>query len=400
MVKFLDLAAQNNEIIIDVERKFAQIHERTAYIDGPHVAEFEKEFASFLGARRVIGVGSGTDALRLALMAVGIASGDEVITVPSSFIATAASIIQAGGTPSFVDIDPVTGTMDPGALANYLAAGRWHSKNRPRAIVPVHLYGLPASMNEIFEVANEYKLAVVEDACQAHGARVMGSSGWRMAGTLGDAGCFSFYPGKNLGAWGEAGAVATNNDALAEKVLRLRNHGRISHFAHLDCGYNARLDTMQAAVLSAKLKRLNSWNRRRREIALTYRQLLSGYSVLTPTEPSDRESSYHLFVIRSAKRDAIRQALLDNQIECGIHYPVPLHLQPALKYLGYSPCDFPVSEHWADSILSLPIHPHMLDTEVVEVARIIRNYIQPNASHPMFEQAVALGKEYPPRATE
>src|SRR5215469_483809 len=238
MVKFLDLTRQNCEIASDVERKFAQIHQNTSYIDGPQVAEFETEFAAYLGVRRVIGVGSGTDALRLALIGAGIGAGDEVITVPSTFIATAAAVIQAGATPSFVDIDPATGTMDPRALASYLEVGRFRSKNGPRAIVPVHLYGLPAAMNEIGDIAKQYGLAVIEDACQAHGARIVNGAGWKMAGAIGQAGCFSFYPGKNLGAWGEAGAVATNDDGIAERVLRLRNHGRMSHFAHQIYGYN------------------------------------------------------------------------------------------------------------------------------------------------------------------
>jgi dTDP-4-amino-4,6-dideoxygalactose transaminase len=380
MIKFLDLARQNSEITSDVERKFAQIHQNTSYIDGPQVAEFEGEFAAYLGVRRVIGVGSGTDALRLALIAAGIGAGDEVITVPSTFIATAAAIIQAGATPSFVDVDPMTGTMDPRALAAYLEAGRFRSKNGPRAIVPVHLYGLPAAMNELGEIAKQFRLAVIEDACQAHGARIFGGDRWRMAGAIGEVGCFSFYPGKNLGAWGEAGAVATNDDGIAERVLRLRNHGRMSHFAHQDCGYNARLDTIQAAVLSAKLKRLDAWNARRREIADTYRHLLSDCDLLTPNHPNGLESSYHLFVIRSPKRDAIRQALLENQIECGIHYPVPLHLQPALRSLGYNAGDFPVSENWSDRILSLPMHPHMQDAEVAQVVKTIRSCLQPTTS--------------------
>ncbi len=392
MIKFLDLARQNSEITSDVERKFAQIHHNTSYIDGPQVAEFEAEFAAYLSARRVIGVGSGTDALRLALIAAGIGAGDEVITVPSTFIATAAAIIQAGATPSFVDIDPMMGTMDPRALASYLEAGRFRSKNGPRAIVPVHLYGLPAAMNEIGEIAKQFRLAVIEDACQAHGARIFSAGRWKMAGAIGEAGCFSFYPGKNLGAWGEAGAVATNDEGIAERVLRLRNHGRMSHFAHQDCGYNARLDTIQAAVLSAKLKRLDAWNARRREIADTYRHLLIDCDLQTPNHLDDVESSYHLFVIRSQRRDAIRQALLENQIECGIHYPVPLHLQPALRSLGYNAGDFPVSENWSDSILSLPIHPHMQDADVTQVVKTIRSCLEPKASTPIVGNPVSTGE--------
>ncbi len=380
MIKFLDLAAQNNEIVIDVERAFAQIHETTSYIDGPPVAAFEAAFAEFLNVRHVIGVASGTDALRLALIAAGVSAGDEVITVPMTFIATASAIMQAGATPVFVDIDPATGTMCPRALQRYVESRQWKSANGPRAIIPVDLYGLPAPMNEIREIARGAGLAVIEDACQAHGARLTCDGRWQMAGTVGAAGCFSFYPGKNLGAWGDAGAVATNDDELAERVRRLRNHGRISHYAHADCGYTARLDTMQAAVLISKLKRLAKWNARRREIASLYRQRLESTEVDLPLEPADAESCYHLFVIRSARRDLIRASLLEQAIDCGIHYPVPLHLQPALRSLGYQEGDFPVSEHWADTVLSIPIHAHMSDGEVEQVSRTIEDTLARQAA--------------------
>jgi dTDP-4-amino-4,6-dideoxygalactose transaminase len=368
MVKFVDLSAQNREIMPEVEHEFARIHAAAAYIDGPPVTEFEREFARFLGAQRVIGVGSGTDALRLALIAAGVRRGDEVITTPMTFTATVEAIMQAGARPVFVDVDPETGNLDPIALQRYLDRGRWHSLHGPRAIVPVHLYGMPAAMPEICRIAAAHDLTVIEDACQAHGARVRTGEEWSHAGTIGRAGCFSFYPGKNLGAWGDAGAVATDDEELAERVLRLRNHGRISHYAHEDCGYNSRLDTLQAAVLSAKLKRLPVWNRRRRELGASYRELMADCGLVLPPAADDRESCYHLFVIRSPHRDRIRQALLRNRIECSIHYPVPVHLQPALRPLGYGNHDFPESEHFADTVLSLPIHPHMTNLDVVRVA--------------------------------
>ena len=377
MIKFLDLAAQNAEIMNDVQERFAKIHENTSYIDGPPVSQFEKEFATFLGAAHTVGVGSGTDALRLALMAIGVGPGDEVITVPSSFIATAAAIIQTGATVTFVDIDPETGSMDPVALSDYLKAKKFKSPNGPRAVVPVHLYGLPAGLSEVCEVARAHEIPVVEDSCQAHGSRIRMSDGWRMAGTIGEAGCFSFYPGKNLGAWGEAGAVVTNDQGIAERVLRLRNHGRMSHFAHQECGYNARLDTMQAAVLSAKLKRLDAWNARRRELAAAYNKHLNGSGVETPAQTNGLESNYHLYVIRSNQRDTIRQALLAEGIDCGIHYPVPLPLQPALRSLNYAVGDFPRSERWADSILSLPMHPHMTEEQVAQVSRVVKTSVLP-----------------------
>lgn len=393
MIKFLDLAAQNAEINSEVQERFAKIHETTSYVDGPAVAEFENDFAAFLGVRHVVGVGSGTDALRLSLLAIGVGAGDEVITVPSSFIATAAAIIQTGATVTFVDIDPETGSMDPTALSNYLAARKFKSANGPKAVVPVHLYGLPAGLADISEIARIYGIPVIEDSCQAHGSRIRMKDGWRMAGTIGDAGCFSFYPGKNLGAWGEAGAVVTNDQGLAERVLRLRNHGRMSHFAHQECGYNARLDTMQAAVLTAKLKRLHTWNARRRELAGLYHRQLSDTEVDLPSETNGLESNYHLYVIRSTQRDVIRQALLAEGIDCGIHYPVPLPLQPALRSLNYAVGDFPRSEKWADSILSLPMHPHMTNEQVAQVSSVVRASAQPHGQSP-----VAPGKN--PARTE
>jgi dTDP-4-amino-4,6-dideoxygalactose transaminase len=371
-IKFVDLAAQNAEIRDDVERALARIHAETAYIGGPAVGQFEEEFASFLGVRHVIGVNSGTDALRLALLALDIGIGDEVITTPMTFIGTVEAIVQAGARPVFVDVEPQTCNLSVGAARHYLEAGNFNSPNGPRAIMPVHLYGMPAAMGAIRELAGEFGLHVVEDACQAHGAQAVVDRRWIRAGTIGAAGCFSFYPGKNLGAWGEAGAVATNDDGLAQRVLLLRDHGRISHYAHETYGYNARLDALQAAVLSAKLKRLEQWNTRRREIADEYRGLLSGIPLplWLPTEPRDAESVYHLFVVRSPRRDALRSALLANQIECGIHYPVPLHLQPACRALGYRPGDFPESERAADAVLSLPIHPHLKRSELERIANV------------------------------
>jgi dTDP-4-amino-4,6-dideoxygalactose transaminase len=376
MIKFIDLAAQNREIVCEVERDLATIHENTAYIDGPPVEAFEKEFAAFLGVGHVIGTGSGTDSLRLALIAAGIGAGDEVITAPLTFVATAEAIIQTGARPVFVDVDPRTCNLSVDELRRYVETKRWSTRNGPRAIVPIHLYGLPAAMNEIRKIAREHDLVVIEDACQAHGAGVRGPQRWERAGAMGDAGCFSFYPGKNLGAWGEAGAIATNNEQLADRVRRLRNHGRLSHYAHQECGYNARLDTIQAAVLRAKLKRLIAWNERRREIANSYQELLRDCEVELPAEPEDFLSCYHLFVIRSPHRDTIRQLLLENQVQCGIHYPVPLHLQPALRSLGHAPGDFLVSERIADTVLSLPMHPHLTNLEVVQVAEIVRDAVK------------------------
>jgi len=370
-IKFADLVSQTAEVRERVERELVKIHLSAGYIGGPQVKAFEEEFAAYLGVRHVVSVANGTDALRLSLLAIGVGPGTEVITSPMTFIATAAAIRQTGARPTLVDIDPETCNIDPDALRRYLVERRRRSPHGLRAIVPVHLYGLPAAMREIQEIAIEFGLRIVEDACQAHGASFHDGQRWRYAGTLGAAGCFSFYPGKNLGAWGDGGAIATDSDELAERVRLLRDHGRLSHYAHQDYGYNSRLDAVQAAVLRVKLERLADWNRRRREVAELYRELLDGAGLVLPVEPEGFASAYHLYAIRSRRRDAIRQTLLGRNIECGIHYPVPLHLQPACRDLGYRPGDFPVSERIADTELSLPMHPHLTDAEVRCVAESV-----------------------------
>jgi len=370
-MKFVDLSAQNEEIRGRVERELAEIHNRTSYIGGAQVESFEREFAEFVGARRAVGVSSGTDALRLALMALGIGPGDEVITTPMTFIATVAAIVQTGATPVFVDIDPGSGNIDPDKVRGYLAARRYRTENGPKALLPVHLYGQPAEIERLGRIAEEFGLHLVEDACQAHGARVKTTRGWRNAGTFGAAACFSFYPGKNLGGWGDGGAVVTDDDNLADEISSLRDHGRISHYAHDRIGYNSRLDAIQAAVLRAKLELLPRWNERRREIAAEYRNQLRHSRITLLPEADGIESCYHLFVIRSGMRDAIRQELLAQGIECGIHYPVPLHLQPACASLGHKPGDFPESEQFADTILSLPMHPHLKSADIARVTRVV-----------------------------
>ncbi len=371
-IKFLDLAAQNREIAQRAARELEALHAATSYVGGPALAAFEREFAAYLGVKYVVGVGSGSDALRLALLALGIGPGDGVITVPMTFIATAAAIVQAGAVPEFVDVDPSTCNLSPDHLCRYLEAGRFRSPNGPRAVIPVDLYGLPCAMDQVAAIAHQYKLLVVEDACQAHGARLSVGGRWVRAGTLADAGCFSFYPAKNLGCWGQGGALATNDERLAAVAARLADHGRTSHYGHEAYGYNARLDTLQAAVLRAKLEHLEDWNRRRRAIAARYRELLNGCGALLPEEPAGLESCYHLFTIRSARRDAIRAALNAAAIGNGIHYPLPLHLQPACAALGYRPGDFPASERIAETTLSLPMHPHLTDDEVATVAAVVR----------------------------
>ena len=374
-IKFVDLAGQNLEIAERVAFELEAVHSATAYVGGHQVESFEREFAEFLNVKRVVAVANGTDALRIALLALGVGPGDEVLTVPMTFIATAASIVQTGARPRFVDIDPNTGNMSLPALRSFLEALPRKERRAVRAIVPVHLYGLPAPIVELKEIAAEFNLKLVEDACQAHGARVRTADGMKMAGTFGDAGCFSFYPGKNLGAWGDGGAVATNDDEIAHRVTSLSNHGRLSHYAHEICGYNSRLDSIQAAVLRAKLEKLAEWNERRRVVAAAYRELLAPLDAQPILEPATAESCYHLFVIRSTRRDAIRNALLQKEIECGIHYPVPLHLQPALAYLGYRSGDFPASEALADTTLSLPMHPHLNGQEILRTVETVASVL-------------------------
>ncbi len=384
-VKFVDLAAQNLEINQRVASELDLLHSKTAYVGGEQVECFEREFGEFLNVKRVIGVANGTDALRVALLALGIGPGDEVITVPMTFIATAAAIVQTGARPSFVDIDPETGNMSAPLLRSFLESRPASERSAIRALVPVHLYGLPAPIVELKEIAAEFNLKIVEDACQAHGARVRTAGGMAMAGTLGDAGCFSFYPGKNLGAWGDGGAVVTNDDEIARRVSLLSNHGRLSHYAHEICGYNSRLDSIQAAVLRAKLEKLAEWNERRRVVASAYRELLAPLDVRPILEPDGVESCFHLFVVRSVRRDAIRNALLQNDIECGIHYPVPLHLQPALAYLGYRSGDFPASEALADTTLSLPMHPHLNGQEILRTVETVSSALAA-ANEPLAPQ--------------
>jgi dTDP-4-amino-4,6-dideoxygalactose transaminase len=396
-IKFVDLAAQNVEIVERVQREMAEVHQNTSYVGGPQVEAFEHEFAEFVGSRHAIGVASGTDALRLALTAIGIGAGDEVLTSPMTFIATAAAIQQTGASPVFVDVNPATGNISPDRLREYLQQRKYRTSGRPKAIMPVHLYGLPAEMAEICEIAGEFDLQVIEDACQAHGAQVHDETRWRHAGTIGRVGCFSFYPGKNLGGWGEGGAVVTDDDECAVRIRTLRDHGRISHYAHHYFGYNARLDTIQAVVLRAKLARLAQWNCRRREIAALYCKLLASSQIQLPIEPSDVSSCYHLFAVRSRRRDALRLALLNKKIECGIHYPVPLHLQLACRDFGYRHGDLPVSELIADTELSLPIHPHLTDHEVRFVVNVLLEATNRNARTVIGDASGAATVSYLPR---
>ena len=374
-VPFLDLKAQYKQIETEVIPAVTEAMAAGMFIGGPQVAGFEEEFAAFCDSRYCIGVGSGTDALRFALMAAGVGPGDAVVTVPNTFIATTEAISQVGATPIFVDVDPQTYTMDPQKLEDYFemslkpqASGL---KPRPKAVIPVHLYGQTADMDPILDIAKQYDLVVIEDACQAHGA----SYKTRKAGSLGRAGCFSFYPGKNLGAFGEAGAVVTWDKEMAQKIRMIRDHGQAQKYFH-DCeGYNGRLDAIQAAVLRIKLTRLLDWNQSRRKNAALYSELLQEVPGITlPVEAAFAESVYHLYVILADNRDGLQKFLQERGIATGLHYPLPLHLQKAYAHLGYKKGDFPVAEQAAERLLSLPMYPELTRDRIEYVCTSIKEF--------------------------
>jgi len=392
-VPFLDLKAQYKQIETEVIPAVSEAMAAGMFIGGPQVSGFEDEFAAFCDSKYCIGVGSGTDALRFALMAAGIGPGDAVITAPNTFIATTEAISQVGATPIFVDVDPKTYTMDPQKLAelmeNYKKPNLSHEildrdersgfhrdkpnkPNRPRAIIPIHLYGQPADMDPILEIARQYDLVVIEDACQAHGAAYKN----RKAGSLSMAGCFSFYPGKNLGAFGEAGAVVTQDEEMAQKIRMIRDHGQAQKYFHDLEGYNGRLDAIQAAVLRIKLKRLQGWNRSRRNNAALYTERLQDLSGITlPVEAEFAESVYHLYVILADNRDGLQKFLSEKSIATGLHYPLPLHLQKAYAHLGHKKGDFPVAEHTAERLLSLPMYPELTAEQIHYVCSSIKEFV-------------------------
>lgn len=373
----------------ELVRIFMETLRTARFIGGPEVEGFERDFARFCGSRYCAGVGSGTDALRFALIAAGVNAGDTVITVPNTFIATSEAISQAGAVPDFVDVDQCTCNMNPARLEEYLEAGCRRDGRTGRlisrrtrgpvtAVVAVHLYGQMADMDPLTGLAAKYGLAVIEDACQAHGARYYSKRmrRWITAGSAGAAAAFSFYPGKNLGACGEAGAVTTGDAATDKTVRMLRDHGQVRKYHHEMEGYNGRLDAMQAGFLRFKLGRLAEWNRQRRENALRYKDLLGGISgVFTPFEPGWSRAVYHLFVIHTKRRDPLRAWLAENGIQTGLHYPVPLHLQHAYRGRGYKKGDFPVSEKLAREGLSLPMYPGLAASHQEHVAQKIRDFL-------------------------
>jgi dTDP-4-amino-4,6-dideoxygalactose transaminase len=368
----IDLAAGYPALKEEIEAVVASVLASGRYVGGPEVEGLEREFASYCGARDAVAVGSGTDSLRFTLIALGIGSGargdgaqrNEVVTSPFSFAATTEAISQAGGRPVFSDIDPETFNLDPAGLEEALTP-------RTRAILPVHLYGHPADMPPILDLAARRDLAVVEDACQAHGAFHQESR----TGSIGDAGCFSFYPTKNLGACGEGGMVTTSRPEVAAGVRRLRDHGQDAKYHHIEEGFNGRLDALQAAILRLKLRRLDDWNGRRRAVAARYRDALQDVAVTLPVERSWARHVYHQFTVRVEKRDAVRDALARKGVDAGVHYPIPLHLQPCYAWMGLKEGSFPHAERAAREVLTLPVYPELNEAQIDRVCEVLRETV-------------------------
>jgi len=360
VIPYADLRRQYRAIKPEIDEAVLRVLDSTQFILGDEVVAFEREFAAYCGTADAIGVNSGTSALHLALLAAGIGPGDEVITVPFTFVATAAAIVYTGATPVFVDIDPETFTMAPGAIEQVITP-------RTKAIMPVHLYGHAADMDPILEIAHRRGLVVIEDAAQAHGARYKG----RPCGSIGAMAAFSFYPGKNLGAYGEGGAVVTSDPALATKIRVMRSWGEERRYEHSVKGFNYRMDGIQGAILRVKLRHLDAWTAARRARAADYARAFAGTGIATPVERPGCRHVYHVYAVRLSQRDSTRAALQAADIQTGVHYPIPIHLQPAHADLGYGPGDFPVSEEAAAQVLSLPMFPEMTVEQAEQVAAAV-----------------------------
>jgi dTDP-4-amino-4,6-dideoxygalactose transaminase len=364
-VPFLDLKAHHNPLKEEIQAAISEVIDSSAFAGGPFVARFEEDFAAYCRTHFAVGVGNGTEAIWLALLAFGIGPGDEVITVPSTFMATAEAISFTGAKPVFADIDERTYTLGPDCLERAISP-------RTKAVIPVHLFGQMTDMDPIMEIAHRRGLHVIEDACQAHGAEYKG----RRAGSIGHVGCFSFYPGKNLGAFGEAGAVVTNDQSLQEKIRSLRDHGQGRKYHHSYIGWNARMDGIQAAVLRVKLRGLDRGNAARRAHARLYREHLgSRDDLVIPHEADYGSHVYHVYAVRVKERDQLLRALADRGISCGIHYPIPVHLQEAYRSLGFGRGSFPVAERCAEEFLSLPMFPELTTEQIETVAREIKTQL-------------------------
>ena len=378
MVPFFDLTRQYKRIEEEILSATKRVYEKGRFILGEEVSVFEEEFSHYCGVRYGVGVDSGTDALQLALKAVGVGEGDEVITVAHSFIATALAISQTGAKPLFVDIDPETYTMDPNALEQFLRHRKKKSERQKiKAILPVHLYGHPAEMDAIMDIADRYQLTLIEDACQAHGAEYQG----RKVGSFGLLSCFSFYPTKNLGGYGDGGMVVTDDKKLFEKLRLLRCYGEKRKYEHVLKGGNNRLDEIQAAILRVKLKYLDQWNEERRKRVLIYKKMLEHTGVICPTEKGQAKHVYHLFVIRTKKRNPLQTFLKEKGIGTLIHYPIPIHLQKAFRELGYRRGDLPLTEQYAREVLSLPFFPEMTESETEGVATQIKTFTRAEVTY-------------------
>jgi len=385
-VPFLDLVTPHKDLEEELVQVFRESLRTAAFVGGPQVQAFEEEFAQFCETEYCVAVSSGTDALRFALIAAGIGPGDEVITVPNTFIATTEAISQTGATPVFVDIDERTYNIDPDRLEEYLkkhVAGstadlkQGNTVTRPKAILPVHLYGQPADMDSLLDIAERYGLIVIEDAAQAHGALYYSrqANQWKKTGSMGLATGFSFYPGKNLGACGEGGAVTTNNEEVAQKIRMLRDHGQAKKYYHDFEGYNGRLDAIQTGILRVKLRHLSEWNEKRRQHAASYNALLrDNEQIMLPYEPSWVKAVYHLYIIRVPQREKLQAYLAEQGISTGLHYPIPLHLQKAYIGKGFEEGDFPITEKVSAEILSLPMFPQLTQPQIEYVVEKIKQF--------------------------
>ena len=369
MIPLVDLKAQYESIKGEIDGALAEVLASSQFILGPKVEAFEADFAAYCQSRFAFGVNSGTSALHLALLAAGVGPGDEVITVSYTFVATIAGILYTGATPVLVDIDPLTCNIDPSKIEAAITP-------RTKVIMPVHLYGTCADMDPILDIATRHNLRVIEDAAQAVGAEYKG----RRAGSMGDLACFSFYPGKNLGAYGEAGAVVTSNEKYVEILKQLRDHGQSAKYLHERVGYNFRLEAIQGAVLGVKLKHLDDWTSARRRHAKTYSKELAGSGLRLLEEPPACKSVYHIFPLFTAQRDELREHLQANGISSGIHYPIPVHMQRGFSNLGFSEGDLPQTESVCREVLSLPMYPELADETVMQIADSVRQFCRPSVA--------------------
>jgi dTDP-4-amino-4,6-dideoxygalactose transaminase len=377
-VPFMDLKLQYAAIRDDVLAAIGDVLESAHFVLGTEVAAFENEFATFCGAQHGVAVNTGTSALHLALLAAGVGRGDEVITVPCTFVATVAAVLYTGATPVFVDVDPVTYTMDASKVEAAITS-------KTKALLPVHLYGNPADMDALISIARRHNLVVIEDAAQAHAAEYKG----RRCGSIGDLGCFSFYPGKNLGAYGEGGLVTTNNSEYARTIRMLRDWGAEKKYEHVMKGFNYRMEAIQGAILRIKLRHLDQWTNARRAHASAYRSVLPQDTLTLPTEQADSRHVYHVYAVLTEQRREMMASLSAQGIQTGIHYPYPVHLLPGYSDLGYGPGDFPVSERIASRELSLPMFPEMTEAQVMAVAAAVSKFDRTRAQGDQIASSVA-----------